>query len=491
MIQAVAAAVRPYLKMHESGSRTLIVLFGGFVLLALVLLMRPDYMARPEVLGSLVFAQILIASLCKYQQSFFMVLMAAFFWAGMEMPFSGAWLEGRWIVLAVGSFVGLAIYMKNRNHRFATIHLVALSCVLSAVVSASVSTYPQEALLKSGSLFFLFLYGTTGARLAITLVDPQIFVGRLLLVAEVVTYISAIAYFVLHSAIFGNPNSLGAVMGTIVVPLVLWGFLRAEATITKRRLGFELCLAIALLMSSFSRASIIAASVSCFLICIVSRLYRLIIGGVAAAVIISILVVMFVPPPQEDMGDGHSNSIVSLFLYKGKPDQGILGSRKKPWDTTMAVIRDHPWFGSGFGTSVSDQSASYFELTRTRFVDSRMIREHGNSYLAIMEWSGLLGVLPFYALVATTVWHSKNVLAELRRTGNILSPAVPIAAIVLAGLIGAAFEDWLFAVGYYVSVFFWSMAFILADLASAPMATYQDENTVLVANPQLATLAAR
>ncbi len=33
-----------------------------------------------------------------------------------------------------------------------------------------------------------------------------------------------------------------------------------------------------------------------------------------------------------------------------------------------------------------------------------------------------------------------------------------------AGLAHAAFEDWMFAVGYYLSVFFWAMAFILVDL---------------------------
>ena len=36
--------------------------------------------------------------------------------------------------------------------------------------------------------------------------------------------------------------------------------------------------------------------------------------------------------------------------------------------------------------------------------------------------------------------------------------------VVLAGLVHASFEDWLFAVGYYLCVYFWFFAFLLADL---------------------------
>ena len=42
--------------------------------------------------------------------------------------------------------------------------------------------------------------------------------------------------------------------------------------------------------------------------------------------------------------------------------------------------------------------------------------------------------------------------------------SIPLAMVVLAGLIHANFEDWLFAVGSYISVYFWVFAFLLADL---------------------------
>src|SRR5271166_4481055 len=58
----------------------------------------------------------------------------------------------------------------------------------------------------------------------------------------------------------------------------------------------------------------------------------------------------------------------------------------------------------------------------------------------------------------------------MRRTGNVFSPTIPLAGVLAAGLVHAAFEDWLFAAGYYLCVFFWALAFIMIDVfpAAAP-----------------------
>jgi O-antigen ligase len=466
--------------MRESGSLTFGILIGGLVALGLLFFFRPQYFANPQILGGAIAGQILLFSLVKYKDWFFVVLMAAFLWAGIHLPLSGSWLQGRWIVLAIGALAGLAIFMRDPHHRFGLIHMLAFSCVLSAVVSASVSAYPQEALLKSLSLFLLFLYGATGARSAVPWFEPQKFFRKLLIVCEAITYVTAVSYFLLRWSIFGNPNSMGAIMGVVVVPVMLWGFLCAGSIIAKRRLGFGLGLAIALLMSTYARAGIAGAAVACFLVCIAMRQHRFIIGGLAASLAIAVFTALVIPQPAGMIEDSRPKSISSMFLYKGKPGEDLMASRRGPWDQTVAVIKEHPWFGSGFGTSVTGQSATHFELTRARFVDSRMVREHGNSYLAIVEWSGLLGVFPFYLLIGMTALQAKSALMRLRRSGNILAPAVPAAAILISGLIDAGFEDWLFAVGYYLSVFLWAMAFILTDLLHSPEAEVVDESAVHV-----------
>ena len=451
--------------MSGSTLKTLAVVVGGLLLIAATMLVRPDYLARPEILVVLIVAQVIAAALCKFRQVFFLILMVAFLWAGFNVSFHGAWLQGRWFVLGIGALAGLAIYMKDKHHRFGQFHLVASFCVLSAIVSAMVSSYPEEALLKAASLFLLFVYTSSGARIAVPWFAPQVFFRGLLRVCEFLAYFTCISYYIFHWEVYGTSNSLGAVMGVVVVPVLLWGLLTAETINTRRRLGIELLLATLALMSSFARAGIAAAAVSCFFICVANRQYRLMAKGAAAMLVLAIAAVMLAPRQSEAPTEEGSQSVTEIFLYKGKPQSGLFGSRQGPWKQTWAVIKDDPWFGSGFGTSQTGSDLANVDLIYTgSHVDTRFIREHGNSYLAIAEWVGLLGVIPFYYLVFLTAANVRKVFSRLRQTGDMFSSAVPAAAILAAGLVEAAFEDELFAVGYYLCVFFWSLAFILDDL---------------------------
>jgi len=451
--------------MSDNGTKTLAVLLGGVFLLALVLLKRPDYLSTPKMLGGIIAAQLILAAVCRFKQAFFLALMIAFVWAGTNVPNQTVWLQGRWYVLAIGAVAGLAIYLKEHHHHFGVFHLVAFFCVLSAAVSALVSVYAEESLLKALSLFLLFVYASSGARIAVPAFEPQKFFRAFLLICEYVSYFTAICYFVFRWEFYGTSNSLGAVTGVIVVPVLLWGVLTAETINSRRRLGFALLLAILALMSSFARAAICAATVSCLAMCIGLRQYRLLTKGLAAAVLLAVAAVMFLPRQSEAPQWDSSQSVLDVFLFKGKPEQGAFGSRKEPWQQTWAVIKEHPWFGSGFGTSQTGEDLTNIRLKYPgTHVDTRVTREHGNSYLAIAEWVGLLGVVPFYSLIGLTLRNAYKAFSKMRLTNNPLLPAIPAAAIVLAGLVEAAFEDFLFAAGYYLCVLVWTLAFILADL---------------------------
>ena len=103
--------------------------------------------------------------------------------------------------------------------------------------------------------------------------------------------------------------------------------------------------------------------------------------------------------------------------------------------------------------------------------------EHGSSYLAILTWVGVLGVLPFLVLALVLMRKVIQTLVWMLRTGNAAHPAVPLAMIMFAGLLHAGLEDWLFAPGYYVCVFYWSLAFAFVDQAKWP--TLADSRQVL------------
>jgi O-antigen ligase len=78
---------------------------------------------------------------------------------------------------------------------------------------------------------------------------------------------------------------------------------------------------------------------------------------------------------------------------------------------------------------------------------------------------GILGSVPFLVLLLMLVRLLVRIYGWMRRTGNPYNPCIPFALVAIAGLVHACFEDWLFAVGSYLCLFFWVSAFLLIDLA--------------------------
>jgi O-antigen ligase len=447
--------------MSDRLSRFLpLMIAASCVVAAYAVVFRPAYFSNSKELATLLFLQIVLAAIWSYRVRFFPLLLAVFLWAGTVLPLNAAWTSGRWFVLAVGALVGLVLYARDPRSYFGTFHLVALFCVVATLASAAVSAYPNLALLKAMSLLLLFLFGSSGARLTI-MGRKENFFSALLVAGEVLVYATAISYFLFQFKFFGNPNSLGAVMGVAAVPILLWGILVSERSITRWRRTFAFALALVLLFSSYARAGIVAAMLSSILICIALRRYSLLLQGLGVALLLATLVATFAPLHQQP-----SDSLTSTFIYKGRTEDGVLASRKPIWDETVAAIQENPWLGSGFGTSPS--SSEVVRPTGSFESDRDATREHGNSYLAITEWVGFAGDIPFLALIILIILNVAFALRQMGRTGNAFSPAVPLAGILIAGLVHAAFEDWLFAVGYYLCVFFWSIAFIMVDIVRVP-----------------------
>jgi hypothetical protein len=195
-----------------------------------------SYFGDVSFLGGILLLEIIIASLWKYDQRFFILLIIAFVWAGMDIPLEGAWTGGRWLVLSVGAVVGYIVWERKPPRPFRSMHLVAFFCICTAFVSATVSPFTQMASFKALSLLLLFLYCVSGARLAVIGREERFFQG-LLLGSEIAVYVTAACYFGLGQNIWGNPNSLGAAMSIGLFPVLLWGWLIGEGpTLRFRRL---------------------------------------------------------------------------------------------------------------------------------------------------------------------------------------------------------------------------------------------------------------
>jgi len=439
----------------------------GLASIAVLLWVRTHlgYFRNVNYLGGLIVIQIVLASLWHFETIFFPLLMGFFCWAGMDLPWTGVAFTGRWFILGVAAVFGFVMWMRQPQHTYTAFHLTALSCVAAALVSAMVSADPATAILKVLSLFLLFAYGATGARLAIRGREIP-FMRGLLIGCEITTYITGIAYAAgMH--IWGNPNSVGAITGVALVPFLLWGFLIATTRAQKYRYAIAIAIAGVLLYTSLSRAGMLAAAVGSLTMLIALRRQRLLIQG--GFVVVCFLAIAAVAQPSH-FDEMVSNVTVNV-VHKGR-GESVFKSRRTPWEQTVAVIKEYPWFGSGFGTSYMGQFAEGTSLdmrpsTGGLYTREGSNREHGNSYLALTEYVGLLGLLPFailFFLLARKIWR---VLQWMRRSTNPHHCGVPLAVMLAAGLVHALFEDWLLAVGYYLTVFFWVAAFWLVDLMPA------------------------
>jgi hypothetical protein len=62
------------------------------------------------------------------------------------------------------------------------------------------------------------------------------------------------------------------------------------------------------------------------------------------------------------------------------------------------------------------------------------------------------------------LYCSGQVLFRLYLTRDLGQLGIPVACVVVGSLTHAAFEDWLVAVGYHMTVLFWLLALCLPDL---------------------------
>ena len=77
-----------------------------------------QYFGELSFLGAILLLEIIIASLWRYDQRFFVLLIVTFVWAGMNVPLQSAWTGGRWVVLLAGALVGFIVWTRTHRRPF-------------------------------------------------------------------------------------------------------------------------------------------------------------------------------------------------------------------------------------------------------------------------------------------------------------------------------------------------------------------------------------
>jgi O-antigen ligase len=157
------------------------------------------------------------------------------------------------------------------------------------------------------------------------------------------------------------------------------------------------------------------------------------------------------------------SSLTSFVVYKNG-SRDILASRISPWQEAADNIRDHPWFGMGLGTTNANAVPDQDDPAVT--MSSGATAEHGSSYLAIVAGVGIVGTIPAAILLLVLVTKVVRVLRSVYSLRSVAHPATMLAIVMISGIIHASFEDWMFAPGSYLCVFFWSLAFVFNDLVT-------------------------
>ena len=428
---------------------------AGSIIFLLYLSVKRPYLFSESYLAALFVLVIagLIAS--QYETHFWTIMIGVFFWAGSAFPLSGGMSLFRWVVLGLGAFLAVAYYARMSNRiPFNYLHLLGLFTVIAAFASALVSVSPVMTVLKSLSLAALFVYASIGAR-TLWSRNPEPFVRKLVLMAEGLVYFSALCYLASFK-VWGSSNSLGLIMGCLCWPVLLWRLILPVTRQGSPRRFIGLLVCGALLVLSLSRASMMAAFLISIFLLVGARRYRTLLMGVS--LFMAILLNAFLVAPER------FQAASDTFLYKKGEHGNLLDSRQRPWERSLVTFREHPWLGLGFG--VADNSADW----RVNYVtQGQLTRERGSSYLTMLETTGAVGTFFFALLLLAIIREICRVFLWLRRTGKVNQPSVVAAAIILGGLVNAAFEDWMLAVGYHMCVIFWVLAFSLRDWMACPV----------------------
>jgi O-antigen ligase len=445
--------------MTVKGRYLLVTLMTIFLLAMFLAVRHPALIANSKYISSVILAELVVFCLWRFEDRFFPLLILAFLWAGGLLPLKDAASTVRWVVLAAAAGGGFVVWLGDKRHSFGIFHFVAAAGVLAALASCVVSINRHVALLKLLSVAMLFLFAATGGR-AIFWHDPAQFIRRLTRGAEAMVFISAICYFIAQFPLFGNPNSLGAVMA-FIEPLLFWQVLiktdpgRRQIQIT------ALILSGMLLYTSAARAAIVSAGITTLLLCLALRRFRILPKvALTAALVVSLGGVL-----QPSSFPEFLRSVTGDLIYKKSGEAGIFASRLNPWNEALRSFKAHPWIGSGFGirgqATLGDTGA-----LQTR---SHATFEYGNSYLAILDYTGLVGITFFGGMIVLLLVRVAGVSFAIRKNPQLVSFAIPLMLVVVVGLLHAAFEDWLFAPGSYICIFFWCCAFPFMDFKPLPV----------------------
>lgn len=134
--------------------------------------------------------------------------------------------------------------------------------------------------------------------------------------------------------------------------------------------------------------------------------------------------------------------------------------RLQEYENAIAIIREHPWFGVGFGDAPS------IELQ----VGVSSI------YLTIAEQAGLVGLAVVLATVCAVLWRPLSVAWQREQSPEERPLVVVVLAAFGAALVVGLVDHYFFNIRFaHMAALFWTLAGLLVALTSPPVSGRQRE----------------
>jgi hypothetical protein len=240
-----------------------------------------------------------------------------------------------------------------------------------------------------------------------------------------------------------NPNMLGSMMASST-PVIIW-YLYRHWSNSKRRLLWGALLAACIVALYWTNARsayfVFLGIVAGFLLA--HGLRRSMALALAGTVIAGLTV--FVAPELTE-------PFVQRNVYKyADDDQGVFYTRDQPWEDSYSAAAEGAWIGLGYGVSAGEHNFNV-GLTAVGYG-----REKGNSQLAIVEETGIVGLILYAALLFALFPELVSAFRACRIAEHRMMMGLLIGT--LSGLVlQSVFEAWWVAPGAPEFAYFWAVA---------------------------------
>lgn len=281
-----------------------------------------------------------------------------------------------------------------------------------------------------------------------------------------------------YAGLTGNPNFLGFVLAMASA----WLMWRAYLVYGKNRRSFALylgvlTLALYFLLLSHSRASLLIFLCMAIGLFISLEKFR---KRLPHVLIFSVLCVTgyYVLPAVQDLLTQYvyKSSLEVLAQEKDGEGAGMMYSRELIWEVSYDLAMQGGTFGGGYGVTIGEE---FHGEIGSSISSGQYGREQGNSQLAILEQTGLVGFGLYLILIAGIFWMCASGLWSARV--EVDRVAIGLMGGAMLGLLAqSVFEAWWVAPGAAESGTFWMLpGALLGVIRRARLVTLQHPSSTV------------